>query len=97
MTLSYNIGLTGGSIAAYMLDSLLGPPLVKACEGFLPLGPTTRPRLLPRFNTTTSLPRLTTVATTLLAASNLTTESFNLTVVPTLPSLLNATTTLGLV
>ena len=32
MTLSYSIGLTGGSVAAYVLDSLMGPhPIHDRC------------------------------------------------------------------
>lgn len=71
MTLSYNVGLTGGSIAAYMLDSLIGPPLNKACEGFLPLGPTARPQVQTRFNATlTTIPLVTTLATVATTVAN---------------------------
>lgn len=31
MTLSYNIGLTGGSLVAYLLDAMLGPPVGSPC------------------------------------------------------------------
>ncbi|XKL69649.1 hypothetical protein PGB90_007418 [Kerria lacca] len=31
MTLSYNIGLTGGALAAYMLEKFLGPTKIKPC------------------------------------------------------------------
>lgn len=55
MTLSYSLGLTGGSAVAYLLDSWLGP-MVEPCG---PLNGTT-----PHYNqTTNSLPDLTTFST----------------------------------
>lgn len=32
MTLSYNVGLTAGSLVAYVLDAMLGPPLQAPCR-----------------------------------------------------------------
>lgn len=32
MTLSYNVGLTGGALAAYLLEKLLGPTRLKSCN-----------------------------------------------------------------
>ncbi len=32
MTLSYNVGLTGGALAAYLLERLLGPAKLKPCK-----------------------------------------------------------------
>lgn len=32
MTLSYNFGLTAGSLVAYVLDAMLGPPLAAPCR-----------------------------------------------------------------
>lgn len=31
MTLSYNVGLTGGALAAYMLEKFLGPTKLRPC------------------------------------------------------------------
>uniref|UniRef100_A0A1B6C291 Equilibrative nucleoside transporter 4 n=2 Tax=Clastoptera arizonana TaxID=38151 RepID=A0A1B6C291_9HEMI len=79
MTLSYNIGLTGGSLVAYILDAMLGPPLAGPC------------RAPPKFHTpisilsnTTSITTMkTSVATlaTVLATSS-TTSSFLTTSTP---------------
>ncbi|XP_055301920.1 equilibrative nucleoside transporter 4 [Sitodiplosis mosellana] len=34
MTLSYNIGLTAGSLIGYVFDSMLGPPIINPCPKF---------------------------------------------------------------
>lgn len=59
MTLSYNIGLTGGSLVAYLLHSMLGPQLTNPC----PVIPPFRPTAAPRYNLSTSA--LTTLVTIL--------------------------------
>lgn len=37
MTLSYNIGLTGGSLMSYILDDMLGPPVPNGCTIMPPI------------------------------------------------------------
>lgn len=51
MTLSYNVGLTGGSLVAYLLDAMLGPPLAAPCKLTPPRFVTPRPNFV---NTTAS-------------------------------------------
>lgn len=40
MTVSYNVGLTAGSLVAYLLDAMLGPQVPTPCGAFYPtIGP----------------------------------------------------------
>lgn len=40
MTVSYNVGLTAGSLVAYLLDAMLGPQVATPCGAFYPtIGP----------------------------------------------------------
>lgn len=41
MTLSYNVGLTGGSLVAYVLDAMLGPPMADPCRSYMFVKPRT--------------------------------------------------------
>lgn len=68
MTLSYNVGLTAGSLIGYVFDSMLGPPIDKPCPKFpfAPIGPGS-------FNSTTTTTVATTIVSTIL--SNLTTTT----------------------
>ncbi|XP_054288139.1 equilibrative nucleoside transporter 4-like [Macrosteles quadrilineatus] len=83
MTLSYNVGLTGGSLVAYVLDAMLGPPLVAPC------------RAPPRYftpNPRTMLANLTTPYTTVAATTAVTVATVLTTSPTTLTSLANPTT-----
>lgn len=68
MTLSYNVGLTAGSLIGYVFDSLLGPPIVNPCPKYpyIPMPPS-------MLNITTTTARTTkaiiTVASTTTAAT----------------------------
>lgn len=86
MTLSYNVGLTGGSLIAYVLDAMLGPPLAAPC------------RPPPRFVTPrTLLTNLTssTQATTLMTAAAVTVTTV-LTTSPTTPTTLTTLAAISL-
>lgn len=52
MTLSYNVGLTAGSLIGYVFDSMLGPPIDKPCPKY-PFAP------LPNFTLNTTTPKTT--------------------------------------
>lgn len=43
MTLSYNVGLTAGSLIGYVFESMLGPQLINPCPSYpyIPMPPTT--------------------------------------------------------
>lgn len=61
MTLSYNVGLTAGSLIGYVFDSMLGPPIVNPCPSYpyIPMPPsmvnttTTTMRTLKNLSVTT--------------------------------------------
>ena len=91
MTLSYSLGLTGGSAIAYLLDSWLGP-MVEPCS---PLNSTT---ILPHNQTmdnifTHELTTLmnTTISTTTLLPSTTTTLSGTTTLTSTMSTTLSST------
>ena len=92
MTLSYSVGLTGGSAIAYLLDSWLGP-MVDPCS---PLNLTT---ILPHNQTMesivthelTTLMNTTTLSTTTLLPSTVTTLSSTTTLTSTLSTTLSST------
>lgn len=85
MTLSYNVGLTAGSLIGYVFDSMLGPQLQHVCDSYpyIPLTnisstSTTSTTLAP--TTTTSTTTTTTMAPTLASifvASTMLTSSPN--------------------
>ncbi|KAF4522162.1 hypothetical protein B566_EDAN010422 [Ephemera danica] len=65
MTLSYNLGLALGSSVAYLLDEILGPPILDLCA-LSPIGPHwgyTMPGAA--FTTPTTISNITTLVTTL--------------------------------
>lgn len=107
MTLSYNIGLTGGSMVAYVLDAMLGPKNSPSCNNkpirdFGLTVTTTAAAAVATTTTTklpTTLPIITTIATMVTHPvteifTNITTALPLNTTVPTLMSLaLNSTTT----
>lgn len=64
MTLSYNVGLTGGALAAYLLEKLLGPAKLKPCS--IPSVKTERVVDLNNF-TTKPITRVATMLTTTAA------------------------------
>lgn len=87
MTLSYNIGLTAGSLIGYVFDGMLGPQIVNPCPKFpfiateAPMNITTATikTIVTTLRTTTLAPTrpstTTTLATTLLPTTRETTRS----------------------
>lgn len=65
MTLSYNIGLTAGSLIGYVFDSMLGPPIVNPCPKF-PFIATEAPI---NNTTTTTVASMRAIVTTLAAVT----------------------------
>lgn len=67
MTLSYNVGLTAGSLIGYVFESMLGPQLINPCPSYpyIPLPPATNASIY-----TTSILTTTSVATTILGTSS---------------------------
>lgn len=62
MTLSYNVGLTAGSLIGYVFDSMLGPPIKTPCPSY-PHIPTPPPMM--NITTTTTTAMIKTTLTTL--------------------------------
>lgn len=84
MTLSYNVGLTAGSLIGYVFEKMLGPQLINPCPSYpyIPMPPTT------------------TSATTLMSTIASTVSSANSTIFSAIPSTTSmvvaaATTTLS--
>ncbi|CAD7081086.1 unnamed protein product [Hermetia illucens] len=80
MTLSYNVGLTAGSLIGYVFDSLLGPQLANPCPTYPYLSPsifnqTFQNPVQTSLNSSTPSPISTTVATITTAATALITTS----------------------
>lgn len=75
MTLSYNVGLTGGSLVAYLLDAMLGPPLAAPCKLTPPRFVTPRPNFV---NTTASAVTVATRLATFASATVFVNTSQNL-------------------
>lgn len=77
MTLSYNVGLTAGSLIGYVFDSMLGPPIVNPCPKypFIPMPPS----LANVTTTSTTTP----VTTTTIAAHAISTILKTTTTIPT--------------
>lgn len=67
MTLSYNIGLTLGSLIGYVFDSMLGPQIINPCPQF-PFIPTDAP-VLNTTPTTTAAATIQTIVSTLKTTS----------------------------
>lgn len=86
MTLSYNIGLTGGSLVAYLLHSLLGPQLTNPCPVIPPFKPTDAPQIN---ITTTAFSTLMSIL--FVPTSTLATTEFSTTTVSATTALINAT------
>ncbi|XP_046663169.1 equilibrative nucleoside transporter 4 [Homalodisca vitripennis] len=89
MTLSYNIGLTGGSLVAYVLDAMLGPPLIAPCKAS-PRFPTIR---TPLSNLTSTTP--TPTATTTIVTAAIVSLTTALTTLPSTPLSTPTPTTLA--
>lgn len=69
MTLSYNIGLTAGSLVAYLLEAMLGPQVVNPCGAVYPtIGSVTRAIFTTPANLTTAI-EMTTTASMLFTTS----------------------------
>jgi solute carrier family 29 (equilibrative nucleoside transporter) protein 4 len=103
MTLSYNVGLTGGSLVAYLLDAMLGPPIPNPCymtRNVKSISPRTKYVSTSTTTTTpaTTIPLLLTTLSTLLTTNNTshvlqatTTQLFNLTTAIPTNAAFNAT------
>lgn len=68
MTLSYNVGLTAGSLIGYVFESMLGPQLMNPCPSYpyIAKPPTANTSL---FTTMASITSSTTMSTTLLTTA----------------------------
>lgn len=96
MTLSYNIGLTAGSLIGYVFDNMLGPQIVKPCPTFpyiateapMNITTTTIKTILTTLKTTTLAPITRPTTTTTLATTTLAT-----TILPTTRNLTRSTLT----
>lgn len=90
MTLSYNIGLTAGSLIGYVFDSMLGPPIDKPCPRFpyAPMSPYAFNSTPATILTTATIP--TTVAT---MTTTTTTTAVVTTILSTILELTTPTTT----
>lgn len=66
MTLSYNVGLTAGSLIGYVFESMLGPQLINPCPiyPYIPAPPTTNASLFTLASTTSA--STTTLSTTII-------------------------------
>lgn len=84
MTLSYNVGLTAGSLIGYVFDSMLGPPIDKPCPRFpfAPMSPYA-------FNSTPAI----TIATTAAAITTTPTTAATTTAIVTILSTILELTT----
>lgn len=79
MTLSYNIGLTAGSLIGYVFDSMLGPPIANPCPTY-PYAPM---HSTPANNVTVATVRaITTTLRTVVTAATTTTTTPAPTIVP---------------
>lgn len=69
MTLSYNVGLTAGSLIGYVFDSLLGPPIASPCPKYpyIPMPPSMFNITTTTAKTTKAIIKTTTAATTKLS------------------------------
>ncbi|XP_065204229.1 equilibrative nucleoside transporter 4 isoform X2 [Planococcus citri] len=93
MTLSYNVGLTGGALAAYLLEKLLGPAKLKPCTI-----PSVKTVLEAHNITTKQITKVTAVITTTIATHVVkelstapTTMASILSILPNATSAFNAT------
>ncbi|XP_069687819.1 equilibrative nucleoside transporter 4 [Periplaneta americana] len=103
MTLSYNIGLTAGSLVAYVLDALLGTPLPDACAPGgsslqRPMGGTKLPPVISSVAATSLMTNLSSTLPTEVVSSlatNQLVEPVNATIAASTTALIatNATTT----
>ena len=80
MTLSYNVGLTAGSLVGYVFDSMLGPQVPNPCPQF-PFVPTT-----PESNLTTIIPITTAIITTLSSTTAIPSSTVEAAITSTLSS-----------
>lgn len=78
MTLSYNVGLTAGSLIGYVFESMLGPQLVNPCPSFPYIASTNSSHVYTTPSTTTTL------LTTMLATPTTTPTTVITTVATTL-------------
>ncbi|XP_033149414.1 equilibrative nucleoside transporter 4 [Drosophila busckii] len=100
MTLSYNIGLTAGSLIGYVFESMLGPQLDNPCPALYPYAPISfhdhfhghlPPPLLPTAaSSTTMLPHLL-LNTTMGSFSSSTESSSTSSTMPTLATVITTT------
>lgn len=68
MTLSYNVGLTAGSLIGYVFESMLGPQLINPCPSYpyIPMPPASNGSIF----TTSILTTTVSAATTILSTSS---------------------------
>lgn len=91
MTLSYNVGLTAGSLIGYVFESMLGPQLINPCPSYpyIPAPPTTNASLYTIASTTSTV--ATTLSTTIFPTTPSTTTAVTSTINPFTTAILATT------